>query len=637
MLDWEWKSWRDSTTQKQLAGDANLKLVRLFSTQIEPCTYWYEASKNGTFNWANVDSLVQKIFEVGAEPLICLGKFRTAGGNLVVPSGMANDPATGLPYLESYSAYCTEWVKHFKAVGLAVRYYEIVNEPYFYYGWDRSETRLIGNFANLFNSVARNMRKANSGVLLGNDASLQKKFLDYIIAHGENVDYLDFHKYALGENGGTDAQALNLAKTQYFTVETNSYYTVDSARQLWQNKRGKLLPVILSEGNFSYAWTNGTDTRIQQMIGAVYTAVVLREAILRGLNYCVYYVFSSSASSEQKRTGNGYGFGMVNSDNNQPWYAYYVYKLLGKKLSVGDHIANATSSSSDISSLAWFHNGKLNVLLICEVNQQRTVYLHGFGGLMNFSRIDNTVSWTTPRVQTGTVDSAQALTINGYTVELLETQITETSQQLLLEDGFESGNFAKWNGTINTAGETSSVAKYQPYSGNYHARFASNGTDGVENAYCFKIVSEQKVYVSGYFRFVRGLPLIDNNDRFYLMLLRAADQNVGGIGIRRYNGVERWATYARNGSDWIWPTYSASPAIEANRWYHIELYWQKSASQGLVRVYIDNQEIFEITGINTANFGNVTNIQCGIVYAAGVQNSLIVYADSLTISNTPDL
>lgn len=634
MLDWEWKSWRDSSTQRQLTIDANVKLVRLFSVRNEPCTRWYESSNSGTWNWADMDALVRRIFEAGAEPLICLGYFGTPGGKLQVPSGMATDPATGLPYLQSYSTYCAEWVKHFKAVGLTVRYYEIVNEAYFYYGWDRTETRLIGNFANLFNSVAKSLRAVNTGVLLGNDASLQKKFLDYFVVHGESLDYLDFHKYALDENGGTDAQALSLAKTQRFTVETSNFYTLDQARQLWQSKRGKLLPVIITEGNLSYAWVNGTDIRIPQMIGAVYTAVVLREAILRGISYYVYYVFASSASSEQRRTGTGYGFGMVNSDNNQPWYPYYVYKMLGKKLSTGDQIASVASSSSEIDSLAWIHAGKLNVLLICEVNQPRTVYLHGFGAGVNFTKIDNTISWTTPRMQTGTVNSAQPLTINGYTVELLETQISGPSEQLLFEDGFEAGSLSKWNGTVTSSGETSGVASYAPYAGTYHGRFASDGSGGVENAYCFKTVSEEKIYVGGYFRFVKGLPLSDNDDRFYFLRLRSGDQSVGAVGIRRQNGVDRWTVFGRDGSDLVWPLNLASLPLELSRWYHIELQWEKTGSLGSFVVYIDGQKMFECLNLDAAGLSNITSVQCGIVYAYGVQNSLIVYTDSLKISDT---
>ena len=92
--------------------------------------------------------------------------------------------------------------------------------------------------------------------------------------------------------------------------------------------------------------------------------------------------------------------------------------------------------------------------------------------------------------------------------------------------------------------------------------------------------------------------------------------------------------YGRDGSSWVWPTYVTTPSIEMNRWYCIELCWQKDASQGRIEVYIDGEMIFEITGINTNYFGNVDNVHFGLINTAGVQNNLIVYGDSFAISNT---
>jgi hypothetical protein len=39
---------------------------------------------------------------------------------------------------------------------------------------------------------------------------------------------------------------------------------------------------------------------------------------------------------------------------------------------------------------------------------------------MNMSKIDNAVSWKTPRIQTSIIDATRPLTLNGYTVALLQ-------------------------------------------------------------------------------------------------------------------------------------------------------------------------------------------------------------------------
>lgn len=636
MLDWEWKTFSSSSTQKQLATNGGFKLVRLFSVRIEPCSQWYESTKTGTFNWANVDALVKSIFAAGAEPLICFGKFGTAGGKLQVPKGMAFNPATiNLPYPATYAAYVAEWAKHFKAVGLAVRYYEIVNEPYFYFGWDTTETKLIGNFATFFNTVARSIRSINPSALIGNDAFLQKKFLNYFVTYGDNLDFIDFHKYGLTESGGTDATAFNAAKTGLFTKETACWYTLDQARQIWSSKRGKTLPTIITESNFSYAWINGSDPRIQQMAGAVFTALVDREAVLRGIQSSIYYVFASSPTAQ----GGSRGYGMINSDNNQPWYPYYVQSWLGKSLAVGDQLLSFSSSASGISGFAWNHNQKTYFMLICELNTAVTVYFKGLSGNLNFSKIDNTISYLTPKVQTGVVSSTQSLTLNGYTVAIFQDQSSTTPpppppSTTYFADGFESGNFGSWAGTAVSSGETVGVVTSIMHTGLRSGRFASNGGAGEEKAYCYKSVNLGEAYVRGYFYIGSVLPLTDNGDRLYLLRL-GGSQTLAYVGIRRDLGVERWVVDVRNGANWFgYVSNSSAPLPQNNKWICVELHWKMSSTQGLVELYVNNVKIMSVSGINTGYYGNATVVDFGLSYVGGVQKSILVYADDARISQS---
>lgn len=418
MLDWETQSFTSSSTLRQLSMAANFNMARLFDVRIQPCSKWNEATETGTFSWTKVDTLIKDIFAAGAQPLICFGKFSFPGSKLNMPYGMANNPATNLPYPKSYAAYCTAWVQHFQAAGLPVRYYEIINEPYFYFGWDTSETKLIGNFASVFNTVANSMRAVNPNVQISNDAFLQKKFLNYFVTYGVNLDFIDNHKYGLGESGGSDASAFSQASSLYFT-STNSicWYTFDQASQLWKSKRGKVLPEFITESNLSYQCSSCSDPRTQQMSGAVYTALVIKTAAQRGISELLYYTFASSP----KALGGSRGFGMIDSDNNQPWYPYYVEKWIGTTLSVGDNLYSVTSSSSAISGFAWMHNQKLYFLLISQVNQQMTINFHGLSSSMSFSKIDTTISYLTPKVQTGVLNLSQSFAIYGYTVALFQS------------------------------------------------------------------------------------------------------------------------------------------------------------------------------------------------------------------------
>jgi hypothetical protein len=153
------------------------------------------------------------------------------------------------------------------------------------------------------------------------------------------------------------------------------------------------------------------------MAGAVYTALVLKTAAQNGISELLYYTFASSP----KALGGSRGFGMIDPDNNQPWYPYYVNKWIGTSLSVGDSLHSVTSSSSAISGFAWNHNQHLYFLLICQVNQAFTVNFSGLTNTMNYSKIDNTISYLTPKVQTGTLNPTQSFSINGYTVALFQS------------------------------------------------------------------------------------------------------------------------------------------------------------------------------------------------------------------------
>lgn len=430
-LDFErWKLFVDRPAQRQLAQNVGFKLIRVFdfrktTPRLMPCTYWDEATQTGTWDWTQVDALTQAIFSVGAEPLFCLGWAYYAGEvHRFIPDGMAINPNTQLPYSESYAAYAIEWVKHFRELDWPVRYYEILNEPFAYFGWNPQDTTKLSYYVDLWNTVARSMRQENPNILLSQDAITMKTVFDYWLQHGDNVDFLDFHKYdSVSIEEYTDAQLFDLAERNRFET-TTSFYGVDHVQQEWFNSRGAWLPLINSESNLNVAADDGTDPRIQQMSGAVWTALVLRGGIMKGLSYNVYFEFSSSKSWElNNRQSGGLGFGMTNTDDNQPWYPYYVHQMIGTNLHVGDPIVEATSSSSEVRVLAWINQENLIILVICKTDESRVLNINGVEETLNFFKIDNTISYETPSIQEGTIEPPNTLIMEGYTVLLLRAPL----------------------------------------------------------------------------------------------------------------------------------------------------------------------------------------------------------------------
>jgi hypothetical protein len=436
MLNNDIKDWLKDPVLRQLAQNANFRLIRFFdfapsTPRLMPCTYWNETTETGTFNWTYVDVLLQKIFEIGAEPLICLGSYSPDGS--LIPLGMTLNASTNLPRPQSYRAYASQWVQHFKAVRLPVRFYEIWNEPWHYFGWNTIDFAKLSNYVQFFNTIATYMRQENPSVLVSHDFIIRKPVLDYWLANGgADIDFLDFHKYDSWFVGQTnDTEILARAESQYFEKWPMGY-SLEEARQIWFKARGKYLLAINSESNLNSDWRNGTDPRIQSMLGAVWTALVLRMGVLNGLSYNVYHCFASSAAWERAKPTGGEGYGLVNTNDDKPWYPYYVHYVLGNSLAVGDRLVNATSSSDDAKVLAWIHDGTVNVFAVLKVDQPRKLHLGGLQGKLDSLKIDN----TSQNIQVGFIDAKEVLIARGYTIMLLrilsDSKYTITSSGRIL-------------------------------------------------------------------------------------------------------------------------------------------------------------------------------------------------------------
>jgi len=424
MLDKEWTDFRANPIYGNLTKDANFKLIRIINFKEDnpqPCTYWYESNRTGKFDWHETDELVGKVFDSGAQPLITLRSVPSYNTPPTVPPGMKIDPSTGLPYLDSFGAYCKAWVNHFKNIGKPIKYWEVINEAWYFFfkSWGVADQTKLSNFVKLFNAATAKMHEADPAALVSNDASTFRCFLDYFTQYGQGLGFLSFHKYDSGSVSDSDSSILNSAETKCFET-TMTMYSPNDARNKYYTAKGIKLPVILTETNLSYIFKDGCDPRIQNMIGAIWTSLLIRTCILKGVQYHTYYCLASNKTSQQYTPTGGYGFGMVNRDNLEPWYPYYVHEMIGPSLGKGDRILKTTSSSSDVRALAWVHQKTMNLLLICKVNASRNILLHGLPAILSFQKIDNKISYEKPSLQRGLVDTSMVYAFRGYTVLLLQ-------------------------------------------------------------------------------------------------------------------------------------------------------------------------------------------------------------------------
>lgn len=451
-FDWaNWNEFLTKTTLRELTQAANLKLVRVFDFRnttpaYKPCTNWNDSTKTGTWNWTNVDAINTSLFNIGAEPLWCLGGVTQASGMANrVPSGMAINPSTQLPDPSSWAAYCREWVRHFQSINAPVRFYEIVNEPWMWFGW--LDTTKFNNFKTLVNAAMNSMRQQNPNVLLGFDGLDRNTVLDtWLSSGGADLGFMSFHKYdsgALGEY--TDAQMLNRAET-FMLVSSGSYYGVRDMKQRYFNARGTQIPVINSESNLNSYTETGTDPRIQQIVGAVWWALVLKTSIEQGLDYNIYFHLDSSKSYETTKGSGGWGFGMINADDNQPWFPYWLHKIISPNLAVNDEILQSSTANSNLRVLAWKNSNRLNILLINKSNTDITATLSGISGNFNYWLLDNSITASSPTPKQGTT-TTQTIRLNGYSVALLQQ-----AQPVVVKYVF-----ANWNNNPSEANPTITV------------------------------------------------------------------------------------------------------------------------------------------------------------------------------------
>lgn len=399
--------------------DVKFKMIRFFVYLTQPCVSWNETTMTGVYNWSTFDKEMQTLQNLGVEnTLICIGHNSPLG----IPQGMErNYNSTGFPNPESFAVYSKDVALHVKNGGWSVKYWEPYNEPYQVFD---NKTAYMG-FVNLYNAATDAVLQTFPNALFGVDISNRKVFLDNFVYDGRNVGFLSFHKYdATGswvyksEGYLSDSKILRKASI----LGDNSRYTPQEMQEKWRSVRDVELPVFCTETNLNSVHVNGTDPRLQQVIGATWYAEELRAFILGDVTYSVYFHFASDAS-ESTPTG-GYGFGMVNKTSPfEEWYPYLVNHLIGDNLNVGDSICNASSSNSAVvSALAWRTSSSYNVLLTGKMNDTVQVNIRVRNASLKSESVSTfTIDNRSPNLQISDENFTDALSIleNGYFVILL--------------------------------------------------------------------------------------------------------------------------------------------------------------------------------------------------------------------------
>jgi len=233
--------WRGSATAQRYSATNNYAMMRIFDHRLgNPCTYWDEDSKTGRWDWSEYDDLIDDLVALDVEPMICLGYYSNYGSYDALtstPRGMTRNYAgTYLPDPSQYVEYAKDWVEHFNNT---VTYYELINEPYKYYGWGGSNTRRLGHFKTFFNTVANGMRTVKPDLKLGNDASMMETndHTEWWAKNIVDLDFLSWHSYFAGGTTSRDSYLINHAQNDEGGLQRGALYRMLKLRgelRLWR-------------------------------------------------------------------------------------------------------------------------------------------------------------------------------------------------------------------------------------------------------------------------------------------------------------------------------------------------------------------------------------------------------------------
>lgn len=205
----------------------------------------------------------------------------------------------------------------------------------------------------------------------------------------------------------------------------------------------------------------------------------------------------------------------------------------------------------------------------------------------------------------------------------------------VFEDGFETGDFSKWNGITITTGETAKVLTVKPFRGVYHADFETDGVEAGEMCYATLNHSQALLdcYARAYFLFKTALPVAGKT--FVTLDVRTTLPSGGALA---YVDVHNTGTAV------VWRLYytdsigahiiTTSNEVKLDEYYCVELHIKVSATEGTVELFINGTQIAVVTGIDNltgkgpANYTQIGERWSDSVIAHGIYVDNFVLADA---------
>lgn len=211
------------------------------------------------------------------------------------------------------------------------------------------------------------------------------------------------------------------------------------------------------------------------------------------------------------------------------------------------------------------------------------------------------------------------ISLSIFSVLTLETE----SQAPFFSDGYESGDYSSWNGTLIDSNSTLETVSTISHHGTKSSHSITN--PGSSRAYTYKVCTQQADVYTRLYVYFNSVPTV--KDGFFLILEDSAGK------VAKVSGHKTgWRLKVQGTGDEVDSSYDET--INADQWYCIELRWKKQAnSQGEAHVWRDGMDIINYTGKDFDEEYLTQDVLVGL-RADGESGSAEVYVDCVLVSGS---
>jgi hypothetical protein len=338
----KYKWWAGNANLITSIRDANIKLVRVNPIQNMKYNNRDPYPAANTWSFTDMDSILNTIFDAGAEPLFTICGF---------PSGVPNTrDATGLITSADWNAYATFMtgvVKRYntdKVLGATrtVKYWEMWNEPTIEGdGKFASQTdyktfaQTVGNAMKVQDPTIKLIGPVDAWSNLSS-----KGWTSYAAKNlGSQFDILSWHDY---NRDPTQSDATRMAWTKPHYQDNIVTVKSGGANNIFKGPTGKLYGAAITEYNMSYGDGGATyNPKYHNEFNAVYAASAMVNA-MQG-NADIFSVYNLAETGINR-------LGLLDNTTYAPYKPYYAFHMFGNHF--GNQKLTGTGGSATLEFTA---------------------------------------------------------------------------------------------------------------------------------------------------------------------------------------------------------------------------------------------------------------------------------------------